>query len=278
MPELPEVETIKTAIEKTLKSAKIIDLEIKNPHLRCLVPENLPKIIQNATIIGYKRIAKYIVIHLDNAKSLIIHLGMSGKIRLTKDYDSPQKHDHLIFKTTNGYMIYNDPRRFGLCTCTETAILMKHSLFNKIGIDPFDEYLSGATLKEKLLKKTIPIKIALLDQSIVCGIGNIYASEALFLAGILPTRKANSLSIKEYALLVEKIRQTLRQAIAAGGSTLKDYRQPNGEFGYFQNHHCVYGKAGQACPNCTCQIEKTGGIQRSVLGGRSTYFCKTKQR
>ena len=203
---------------------------------------------------------------------------MSGKIRLCERYDYPQKHDHIIFKTTNGYMVYNDPRRFGLCTYAQTVFLPQHPLFKNIGTDPFDEHLNGATLKEKLIKKSIPIKIALLDQSIVCGIGNIYASEALFLAGILPTRKANSLSVKEYALLVEKIRQTLRQAIAAGGSTLKDYRQPNGELGYFQNQHCVYNKTGQACPGCSCRIEKTGGIQKSVLSGRSTYFCKTKQR
>ena len=278
MPELPEVETIKTAIEKTLKSAEFIDLKVENSHLRQPVPSDLTKIVVGQKIIGYQRIAKYILIHLDNGYSIVIHLGMSGRIRLSENYENPQKHDHIIFKTTNGYMIYNDSRRFGLCIYIQTDKISQHSLFKNIGIDPFDEYLSGATLKEKLIKKSIPIKIALLDQSVICGIGNIYASESLFLAGILPTRKANSLSIKEYTVLVEKIRQTLRQAIAAGGSTLRDYRQPDGGLGYFQNQHCVYNKTGQACPSCTCQIEKTGGIQKSVLGGRSTYFCKTKQR
>lgn len=278
MPELPEVETIKTAIEKTLRAAVVKHVEVKNPHLRVCVPEKLPFVIQGRTIIGYKRIAKYIIIHLDNNCSLIIHLGMSGTIRLSETYDFPQKHDHIVFETSNGYMIYNDPRRFGLCTYAQTDKLMQHPLFEKIGIDPFDKDLSGATLKEKLLKKSIPIKMALLDQGIVCGIGNIYASEALFLAGILPSRKANSLSLKECSLLVERIRQTLHRAINAGGSTLRDYRQPDGALGYFQNQHCVYGKTGQACPDCVCNLKQTGGIQKSILGGRSTYFCKTKQR
>ena len=278
MPELPEVETIKRAIEASLKSATILDAVVYNPHLRKLVPSELPSLVRQQKIIGYERIAKYILIHLDNDYSLVLHLGMSGKIKISDTCPQKEKHDHLIFRTTEGFLVYNDARRFGLCLIVKTHNLANHPLFARIGIDPFDKKLNGAYLKEKLHKKTIAIKIALLDQYIICGIGNIYASEALFSAGILPTRPAKSLSLKECSLLVEKIRLTLQQAIAAGGSTLRDYQKPDGSLGYFQYMHCVYGKEGEPCPNCTCRIDKTHGIKKITQGGRSTYFCETKQR
>lgn len=278
MPELPEVETVKTAIKQKLKGAVIQDVTINNPRLRQTVPADLPIKIKQASFVDFQRIAKYIVINLSNGISLILHLGMSGTIRLSDTLIEIQKHDHLIFKTSKGFMIYNDPRRFGLCLYTPTDQLKNHPLLQKTGIDPFNQYFSGAFLKEKLIKKTIPIKLALLDQSIVSGIGNIYASEALFLAGILPTRPAQSLSLDDCKELVKGIQTTLRKAIAAGGSSLKDYRKPDGSLGYFQNQHCVYGKEGQACPECVCRLAQTGGIQKIIQGGRSTYFCKTKQR
>lgn len=278
MPELPEVETVKTAIKQKLKGAVIQDVTINNPRLRQTVPTDLPIKIKQASFVDFQRIAKYIVINLSNGISLILHLGMSGTIRLSDTLIEIQKHDHLIFKTSKGFMIYNDPRRFGLCLYTPTDQLKNHPLLKKTGIDPFNQYFSGAFLKEKLIKKTIPIKLALLDQSIVSGIGNIYASEALFLAGILPTRPAQSLSLDDCKALVKGIQTTLRKAIAAGGSSLKDYRKPDGSLGYFQNQHCVYGKEGQACPECVCRLAQTGGIQKIIQGGRSTYFCKTKQR
>jgi len=278
MPELPEVETIKNAIQKSLKNAKILDVVVYNPNLRQKVPTDFPSQIINQKIIGYQRIAKYILIHLENRFSLILHLGMSGRIRLSDTFDLPQKHDHLVFLTTAGYMIYNDARRFGLCLCAPTVDLPCHPLFKHIGLDPFDKKLTGKWLKAKLSCKVVAIKLALLDQSLICGIGNIYASEALFLAGILPTRAANNLSLKECSILIDKIRETLIQAINAGGSTLRDYQKPDGSLGYFQNRHCVYNKTGLPCPMCTCRIEKTGGIQKINQGGRSTYFCATKQR
>lgn len=278
MPELPEVETVKKAIEQRLAGAIFQKITINHFGLRLPVPDDLPQILNNAFITDFKRIAKYIILDLNNGFSLIIHLGMSGTIRLCDSYAQKQKHDHLIFETSKGFMIYNDPRRFGLCLYTKTADLKNHPLLKKLGIDPFDKYLNGAFLKEKLIKKSISIKMALLDQSIISGIGNIYASEALFLAGILPTRPAQSLSLKECESVIKGIRKTLEQAIAAGGSTLKDYRQPDGSLGYFQNQHCVYNKTGQPCPNCCCHLSKTGGIQKIIQGDRSTYFCKTKQR
>lgn len=278
MPELPEVETVKNAIQKALKHAVVVDVKVNETRLRKPVPENLAEQIINKKIIDYRRIAKYIVIDFDGGLSLIMHLGMSGKIKLSDTYTEQQKHDHIIFKTTEGYMIYNDPRRFGLCLFANTNNLRQNSIFKNTGIDPFEKELTGKYLFEKINKKNIAIKQVLLDQSIICGIGNIYASEALFLAGILPTRKAQSLTNTECSLLVEKVRQVLLKAIEAGGSTLRDYKKPDGSLGYFQNMHCVYNKTGQPCPNCSCNIKNTGGIQKIVQNGRSTYFCATKQR
>ena len=268
MPELPEVETIKTAIQKQLKNAQILDVIVRNPNLRQKVPSDFAKAIKNKKIIGYQRIAKYILIHLEDNLSVIIHPSL-GVL---------QKHDHLVFTTSKGYMVYNDARRFGLCLYVSSDKLHSHPLFKNVGIDPFDKKLTGKWLKQKLSKKQTSIKQALLDQHIICGIGNIYASESLFLAGILPTRVASSLTDKECIVIVEKVRETLNKAILAGGSTLRDYQKPDGSLGYFQNQHCVYNKTGLPCPICTCRLKETGGIQKITQAGRSTYFCATKQR
>ena len=278
MPELPEVETIKNAVQQTLGGAVFLDVQINNPHLRKEVQPDLPQILKQAKILHYQRIAKYIVLSLDNGYSLIIHLGMSGTIRLSKNREQQQKHDHLIFKTTAGYMIYNDPRRFGLCLYEKTAELSSSFLFKNIGIDPFDGTLDADWLKKKIENRSSTIKQVLLDQKIICGIGNIYASESLYLAGILPTRPALSLTKQECGKLLQAIRNILSSAIKAGGSTLKDYRKPDGSLGYFQNSHCVYGKTGQTCSNCICDVKRTGGIKKIIQNGRSTYFCATKQR
>lgn len=278
MPELPEVETIKTAIQKQLKNAQILDVIVRNPNLRQQVPSDFAKVVKNKKIIGYQRIAKYILIHLEDNLSVIIHLGMSGRIRLSPSLGVLQKHDHLVFTTSEGYMVYNDARRFGLCLYVSSDKLHSHPLFKNVGIDPFDKKLTGKWLKQKLSKKQTSIKQALLDQHIICGIGNIYASESLFLAGILPTRTASSLTDKECIVIVEKVRETLNKAILAGGSTLRDYQKPDGSLGYFQNQHCVYNKTGLPCPICTCRLKETGGIQKITQAGRSTYFCATKQR
>lgn len=278
MPELPEVETIKTAIAAALKNAVIQDITVNAPKLRQPIPQDLREKLAGRRITGYRRIAKYIVIDFDNNLSLILHLGMSGRIKLSGERGIPEKHDHIVFQTSEGYMIYNDARRFGLCLIEASDKIDSCPPLAHLGIDPFDEKLDGAYLHRKLSHKSVPIKQALLDQSIICGIGNIYASEALFLAGIMPTRAACSLSEKECPVLVDSIRMTLKKAIAAGGSTLRDYRKPDGSLGYFQNQHCVYGKEGHPCPDCTCDINRTGGIRKIVQGSRSTYFCESKQR
>ncbi|MBR1605405.1 MAG: bifunctional DNA-formamidopyrimidine glycosylase/DNA-(apurinic or apyrimidinic site) lyase [Alphaproteobacteria bacterium] len=278
MPELPEVETIKNAVQQTLKDAVFLEVQINNPCLRKPVQADLPQILQNAKIIQYRRIAKYLILNLDNGYSLILHFGMSGTLRLSKNRGKILKHDHLVFATNKGYMIYNDPRRFGLCLYERTDTLEKNPLFRGIGIDPFDDALTARWFKKNLENRVTPIKQVLLDQKIICGIGNIYASEALYLAGILPTRSASSLTLKECENLLQGIRKTLSLAVQAGGSTLKDYRKPDGSLGYFQNSHCVYNKTGQTCPNCICDVKKTGGIKKIIQSGRSTYFCATKQR
>jgi formamidopyrimidine-DNA glycosylase len=277
MPELPEVETIKNAIKKGIGNSRIEQVEVRNPHLRQPVPTDFASKIEGATIQNYRRIAKYIVIDLDNQLSLLWHMGMSGKIKLSDKPILPyDKHDHIVIKTENGYIVYNDPRRFGLLTYDVTENLEQNPLLHHLGIDPFDMRLTETYLFNCLQKKkSLPVKQALLDQQIIVGIGNIYASEILYDARIHPLRKSESIKLSEAETLLKSIRKVLTAAIAAGGSTLRDYKKPDGSLGYFQNKHCVYGKMGQKCPICTCE---TGSILKIVLGGRSTFYCEKVQK
>jgi len=276
MPELPEVETIKEAMRKAVDGAKIEAVSINNFHLRDDIPANFEKIVCNAYIKRIYRIAKYALMDLDNGYSIVWHFGMSGKIRIVKEgKPTLEKHDHVILSTTKGIIIYNDPRRFGMVTAIKIDKIHKHPIFSKLGLDPFDDKLTVLYLKNKFSHKNIPIKSTLLEQSIISGIGNIYASEALFEARISPLRSSVSLKNKELELLIKAIRFVLSKAIQAGGSTLHDYRQPDGSTGYFQLQHCVYGKEGQRCPNCIC---KNKGIQKIVQNGRSTYYCPHLQK
>ena len=279
MPDLPEVESIKNALEKAVCGATIQKTEVFCRRFRVPVPDDLPQKINGARIVFLNRIAKYIIINLDNDLSLIWHLGMSGKIKICETRpENPDKHDHIILTTSRGCLVFNDARRFGLLTCCQTTQLKSHPLLEKLGIDPFDKEFNGQWLYEKFQNKKAAVKIVLLDQQVVCGIGNIYASEALYKAKILPMRPAKDLSLKECRRLAESVLEVLGKAIHAGGSTLKDYRRPDGSMGYFQNEHCVYNKTGKRCPDCVCDIKKTGGIQKSVLGGRSTFYCVTLQK
>lgn len=279
MPELPEVETIKNALQKAVDKSNITKVVVNNNRFRELIPSDFAKRIVNSKIVSLQRRAKYIILNLDNGLSIIWHLGMSGRVKICESVpESLDKHDHVIIETTKGTLIYNDARRFGIMTYCETDKLKDHRLFAHVGIEPFAEELNGAYLFNKLKNKKVPIKIALLDQSIINGIGNIYASEALYTASILPTRSACDLTEKECETLVESVRAVLHKAIEAGGSTLKDYRKPDGSMGYFQNMHCVYNKTGQKCPECKCDINKTGGIKKIVQAGRSTFYCPAKQK
>ena len=279
MPELPEVETIKRAIEKGIGNTTISDIKIRNRKLREIIPEDIEENLKNATITSYQRIAKYLVISLDNGKSIIWHMGMSGKIKISDELKDIDKHDHIIIKTNNGYLVYNDARRFGLFTYSESSDIPTNKYLKNLGIDPFNKDLTSNYLFNKLQKKKkTPIKIALLDQSIISGIGNIYASEILYESRILPSRFCENITIKECETIIKNTQKVLQKAINAGGSTLRDYKKPDGSLGYFQNMHCVYNKKGQKCPHCTCDINKTGGIKSLVMGGRSTFYCESLQK
>ena len=279
MPELPEVETIKEALKKSILHAQINEISVRNRSFRDTIPNNFEDIVVNTTIINIWRLAKYAILDLSNGYSIIWHFGMSGRVKILEDKNfNIEKHDHVIFNTSKGIIAYNDTRRFGLITLTKTNEIFNHNLFKNIGLDPFDKLLKKEYLQEKLKNKKTPIKIALLDQSIINGIGNIYASEALYSARISPFRESSSLSLSELDRLIKSIIETLNKAIKAGGSTLRDYKKPDGGIGYFQNQHCVYNKTGKRCPDCTCNLDKTGGIAKATQGGRSTFYCKTLQK
>lgn len=279
MPELPEVETVKNGIAQFAGNAEITGVTVRNRRLRSVVPDGFEAAVCGARINGYRRKGKYIVIDLDNGNSIIWHLGMSGRVKTVRAAVAPQeKHDHVIIGTSAGLLVFNDPRRFGLIYACPTAEVDRQPCFSAMGTDPFDPQLTPERLFERLQKRKTAVKPALLDQKLIAGIGNIYASEILFAAGIRPTRRADKVSRKECGRLLESIRTVLTEAIDNGGSTLHDYHKPDGSLGYFQNLHCVYDKTGQRCPGCTCSLEKNGGIRRIMQDGRSTFFCPVKQK
>lgn len=279
MPELPEVETIKNTLAPVLTGATITDAVVRQRHFRQIVPAEFETTLKGASVVLLRRISKYMLIDLDNGFTVIWHFGMSGKFKIESKMPSClDKHDHIILKTTHGIFIYNDTRRFGLVTLCKTDGISGHPLFKGIGPEPWDERLTAAYLLEKLRGRKTPIKIALLEQDIICGIGNIYASEILYKARILPTRESASLSPEEAELLIKYTREVLEQAIRAGGSTIHDYHRPDGSIGYFQNQHCVYNKTGERCPDCICQKIPIGGIRKITQGGRSTFYCAVLQK
>jgi formamidopyrimidine-DNA glycosylase len=248
--------------------------------LRAPLPKNLPARLKGRRIEAVNRRAKYILISLDKGEVLLLHLGMSGRLVITQDdRRPPSKHDHLVFHFDNGATLrFNDPRRFGLCDLVPAADLSKHKLLHHLGIEPFGKEMTPKTLGAKFKGKKTSIKDALMDQRIIAGIGNIYACEALFYARINPERKAGACTKEQIANLVLAIRKVLKAAIDSGGSTLRNYAQISGDIGEFQHHFAVYDREGKRCPGCTCDVKKTGGIKRIAQGGRSTFYCPTKQR
>ncbi|MBV8549287.1 MAG: bifunctional DNA-formamidopyrimidine glycosylase/DNA-(apurinic or apyrimidinic site) lyase [Alphaproteobacteria bacterium] len=278
MPELPEVETVCRGLSKALKNATITAVEQRRADLRAPMPHNLPRKLKGQAITAIDRRAKYIQIHLDGGSVLLLHLGMSGRMVIGKHDDQTGKHDHLVFHFNNGVTVrFNDPRRFGLCDLVNAQRIQNHPWFAHLGIEPLTSALTLDWLRQALRGRKTNIKTFLLDQRRIVGIGNIYASEALYRAGIRPTRSCGSLKPDEVTRLVTAIRKVLKAAIAAGGSTLRDYRKADGELGYFQHQFAVYDRAGMACPDCTCDIAKTGGIKRVTQGGRSSFYCATRQ-
>ncbi len=278
MPELPEVETVCRGLAKALTGLRFVEVEQHRADLRAPMPKNLAARLKGRRIVAIKRRAKYILIGLDNHETLLLHLGMSGRVIVSHEKTTSGKHDHLIFHFDDGAIVtFNDPRRFGLCDLIRDTDVSQHRLLRHLGLEPLEKDFTPEALAELLKGKKTSIKIALMDQRLVVGIGNIYASEALFRAGISPKRQAGKCRAQDIAVLVPAIRKVLNDAIRAGGSSLRDYRQADGELGYFQHHFAVYGRAGQPCPGCTCDTPRTGGIKQITQGGRSTYYCPVRQ-
>lgn len=270
MPELPEVETTVRGLRPVLDGARVTNVEPRRGDLRRPFPADLRQVMTGAVITGLGRRAKYGLIHTDRDRTLIFHLGMSGRWRVDPGEVLP--HDHLIIDTAGGRRVaLNDPRRFGSVDLWPSGELDAFPAFAALGPEPLSPELSAKWLKGALAGRRASIKLMLLDQRIVAGLGNIYVCEALFLARISPKRAAGSISLARLDRLVEAIRAVLLSAIEAGGSTLRDYARPNGELGYFSKQFAVYGREGQPC-GC-------GGIvRRYAEGGRSTFWCPACQR
>lgn len=273
MPELPEVETICNELRSHVINKNIQDLNRLTVHnLRRPIPANIKAVI-GASIVNIVRRAKYIQVFLSNDFVLIMHLGMSGKILLKNLQYIPQKHDHLMFDFNDGKkLIYHDPRRFGLVDLIRKEELAEYPLFKNLGIEPFSEDFTSSYLADLFRDKKKPIKLAIMDNANIVGVGNIYASESLFLSKVSPIRVASSLTGEEIKLLHKNILYILDESIKKGGSTLKDYANVNGEKGYFQNSFKVYGRDKQPCAICDIPIEKI------TQGGRSSFYCQSCQK
>jgi formamidopyrimidine-DNA glycosylase len=280
MPELPEVETVKNGMALGMSGRQIVKIDIRREGLRVPFPPDLA-VIKGSAVEHLTRRAKYVLVHLSGGRIMAIHLGMSGRITIMHDIKSyvPAKHDHLIFHLSDGGgVVFNDPRRFGLVYLFGAEEMATHPAFKDIGPEPLSNEFSGPVLREKLKNKSTPIKVALLDQHVVAGVGNIYASEALYLSGINPLKPSRDLNAVMAERLVSAIRTVLDKAIAAGGSTLKDYRRSDGELGYFQHQFSVYGRDGEPCPAARVNGKKGHSIQKIVQGDRATYFCPICQK
>jgi formamidopyrimidine-DNA glycosylase len=274
MPELPEVETIVCGLKKILPDKKIIKIFRSHHNLRIPYPKNFSEELISANILEVTRLAKYIVIHTDLQKSIIIHLGMSGRL-LSQDSTnlSTQKHDHVIFHLSdNKSLTYNDPRRFGLVTMIKTTDIEKYNLFINLGADPLSDQFNAQYLKAKICNKNTSLKDFLMNSKNVVGIGNIYANEILYSAKLSPFKTVKTLTLKEIELIVICTKKILNDAINAGGSSLKDYTAPDGVLGNFQNFFKVYNRANQKCFYCNELIVKKNYHQRA------TYFCPNCQQ
>lgn len=271
MPELPEVETTLRGLARYLDGARIARVELRRADLRRPFPLDLVQTLAGATVTGLGRRAKYGLVHTDRGRTMVFHLGMSGRWRI--EPEELGAHDHLVLETGSGHTLaLCDPRRFGSVDLVATDALAAWPTFAAMGPEPLGDALSAAHLKQALAGRTASIKLMLLDQRIVAGLGNIYVCEALFRAGIDPRRPAGKVSAAALARLVPAITGVIAEAIEAGGSTLRDYAQPDGQLGYFSKRFDVYDRAGQQCMRCP------GTVTRIVQGGRSTWFCPKCQK
>ena len=272
MPELPEVETVCRGLAPHLEGRRLVRVEQRRPNLRTPFPPRFCERLTGRRIESVRRRAKYILMHLDDGGVLIAHLGMSGRMIIAPERpESYDKHDHVVFETDAGTVVtFNDARRFGLMDLTVADALGDHPMLRNLGPEPLGPEWTGAYLHEALAGRKASIKLMLLDQRIVAGLGNIYVCEALHLARISPKRQAGRISRVRLGRLVEATREVLLAAIEAGGSSLRDYVRPDGELGYFSKQFAVYGREGQPC---ACG----GTVARYAEGGRSTFWCPACQ-
>ena len=283
MPELPEVETVRRGLEPVMTGQKILAAAVNRPDLRWPFPPRMAERLTGARVNALRRRSKYILADLSTGETLLIHLGMSGRMLISgampgafhHDHPAAAKHDHVVLDMEGGARVtFNDARRFGAMDLLPTGTAAAHPLISVLGPEPLGNEFNGDYLASRLQGRRTPVKSALLDQGIVAGLGNIYVCEVLFRAGITPTRLAGDLTPREAQGLVPLIREVLAEAIEAGGSSLKDYRQADGELGYFQHSFRVYGREGEACTTPGCE----SSIARIVQAGRSSFFCPHCQR
>ena len=272
MPELPEIETVKMGLEKTVLGSVILSTKIFRRDLRFPIEDKFEKSISNKRLVSVGRRSKYLLLFLNENKTLILHLGMSGKIKVSLKNEGEyvvKKHDHLIMSFDSGFTLtYNDPRRFGFVETIE-GDYNNYQRFKHIGVEPLSKKFDKKYLWAKINNSSRNLKNLLMDQKIVAGLGNIYVSEALWDSKMIPTRTGRSMSVVDCKKLVVSIKKVLGKAIKFGGTTLKDYRQIGGEVGYFQNKLQVYGKEGHTCYRRKCK----GTVKKATLNGRSTFYC-----
>lgn len=284
MPELPEVETVCRGLRPKLEGRRLTRVLQRRPDLRFPLPEAFVERLEGRRVSRIDRRAKYILMHLDSGEVLLCHLGMSGRMLLMNGAVRPlDRHDHVVFFTEDGGEVrFNDARRFGMMDLVAPGQLARHRLLKDLGPEPLSNAFNGPELAARLKGRRSPIKAALLDQKVVAGLGNIYVSEALFFAGLSPRRQAYTVQGARAERLAAAVRRVLNAAIAAGGSSLRDYVQADGELGYFQHHWAVYDRTGEPCPGCDCGAA-TGssgenGIRRIVQSNRATFYCPSRQR
>jgi len=283
MPELPEVETVRRGLAPVMEGAVIVQADVNRPDLRWPFPSNMADRLTGQRVLGLRRRSKYILLDLASGETLLVHLGMSGRMLISGDplgtfvheHPAPEKHDHVVLHMDSGARItFNDPRRFGAMDLLATDSGDTHKLLASLGPEPLGNTFNEAHLIQALQGRNTPIKSALLDQRIVAGLGNIYVCETLFRARISPRRKAGNIGAKRIGALVPIIRDVLGEAIEAGGSSLRDFRQADGELGYFQHSFDVYGREDKPCRTLGCG----GHISRIVQSGRSSFYCTICQR
>ena len=277
MPELPEVETVMRGMQIALQGHEISDVILRRPDLRWQIPAAFRASVAGQTITSFRRRGKYILMRLSNNLSVVLHLGMSGRILLDSP-EAPALHEHVTFITADSRRCgFVDPRRFGMLDLVPTGQEEQYKFLATMGPEPLDASFTSTVLHAALKDRKSPIKTALLDQKIVSGLGNIYVCEALYRTGIHPQTPACTLTLPETKRLVRAIKDVLNEAIAAGGSSLKDYVRPEGGLGYFQHAWRVYGRKGQPCPDCP-GLPDCAGVEQITQAGRSSFFCPLRQK